>query len=172
MGKLFDAVRDGVTAEAAARFYGLQFGRNGRAVCPWHDDHSPDLAFYDGGARCYCHACHGGGDSIALVAQLFDLSPLDAARKLNADFRLNVNEAPTTPRIGPSRAELRQVEKQRRAQRWAFLCDVEREAQAIASAARSWDDPGFLRALTALGRVQDELDGFAEIYTTDGGAAK
>lgn len=61
MGKLFDAVRDGVTAEAAAHFYGLQFGRNGRAVCPWHDDHSPDLAFYDGGARCYCHACHGGG---------------------------------------------------------------------------------------------------------------
>ena len=105
MNTLFDAVRNAVTAEETARAYGLAFGRNGRALCPWHADTHPDLAFYDGGARCYCHACHAGGDSIALTAQLFGLSPLEAARKLNADFHLGADEREYAPPSGASNGE-------------------------------------------------------------------
>ena len=43
----------------AAKRYGLTF-RGQRALCPWHEDSHPDLAFYRDG-KCYCHACHHGG---------------------------------------------------------------------------------------------------------------
>ena len=46
---VFELVRQEVTAEDVARLYGLKFGRNGRAVCPWHSDHHPDLRFYENG---------------------------------------------------------------------------------------------------------------------------
>ncbi len=34
----------------------------------------------------YCFSCQCGGDAIRLVSQLFSLSPLEAAKKLQADF--------------------------------------------------------------------------------------
>ncbi len=34
----------------------------------------------------YCFSCQCGGDVIQLVSQLFSLSSLDAAKKLQADF--------------------------------------------------------------------------------------
>ena len=156
MGKLFDMVREGVTALEAARAYGMEFGRNGRALCPWHDDTHPDLAFYDG--RCYCHACHEGGDAIALTAQLFGLEPLEAARKLNEDFRLGVDETSSAPPVGPSRAEERQELEQWRRKRFDRVCRVERAAKEILTACRDPEGPEFKRALLALGLAQDELE--------------
>ena len=83
MTGLFDAIRQRVTARQAAEAYGLSISRGGRALCPWHDDHKPDLAFY--GPRCYCHACHAGGDAVALTAQLHGLTMVEAAQKIKAD---------------------------------------------------------------------------------------
>lgn len=157
MGAFFDAIRQRVTALDAAQHYGLTFGRNRRALCPWHDDSRPDLAFYD--ERCYCHACHNGGDAVALTAQLFGLAPLDAARKINDDFRLGLddsNHVPTVGIVNPAQTR-RELEDWRR-KRWGFLCQVEREAQAAVENASGWDDPGFMDNLKALARVQDSLE--------------
>ena len=161
MGELFDAVRDRVTAQAAAMRYGLEIGRNGRAQCPWHNDKHPDLTFYDDGRRCYCHACHKGGDAITLTAHLFSLSPLDAARKLNSDFALSLDEtghAPV-PAAGPSPVQIRAELKTWRNRRFADVCEVEQQAKAwLAHNRNGWDSPGFLEALTALALAQDELE--------------
>ena len=76
-------------------------------LCPWHDDHRPDLAFY--GERCYCHACHQGGDAVALTARLHGLTMAEAARKINADFRLGLDlDAPAKP-AGPTEAQRRRA---------------------------------------------------------------
>ena len=159
MDVLFDIVRERASAREVAQVYGLIFGHNGRACCPWHQDTHPDLAFYDDGTRCYCHACHAGGDSIALAAQLFGLSPLDAARKLNADFRLNVNDCGYVPPIGPSRAQLRREVEAWRNHRFCALCEVEAQArQTLAHMRGDWDDPRFRRTLKALALVQDDLN--------------
>lgn len=123
----FDLIRQNVTARQAAERYGLKFGRNGRALCPWHDDHTPDLRFYDESATCFCFACHAGGDAVALTAQLFGLSMADAARKVVSDFRLDIPADAPRP-VGPTAAELRRSELQREEERWTFLCDVVREA--------------------------------------------
>lgn len=157
-------VADAVTARDAAERYGLRFGRNSRAVCPWHDDRHPDLTFYD--SHCFCHACHNGGDSVALVAQIFSLSMLDAAAKLNTDFNLKLDlKAPEIP-TGPTKAQLRQQEKQNQNQQWGKLCEIEREADkrlwmlcdSCEDYDRLWDDPRFTKALEARSRASLALD--------------
>lgn len=84
---IFEVVRDNVTAQDVAELYGLKFSRNGRAICPWHNDHKPDLAFYKNGT-CYCHACHNGGDAVNLASQIHGESAFVAAKRLVKDFRL------------------------------------------------------------------------------------
>lgn len=39
----------------------------------------------------YCFGCHSTGDVIDFTARLFNLSPLDAARKLALDFGIDPN---------------------------------------------------------------------------------
>ena len=159
MSRLFDSAHNGVSALEVAQAYGLIFGRNNRARCPWHDDRHPDLAFYDGGKRCYCHACHAGGDSIALTAQLFGLSPLEAARKLNADFHLVADEREYAPPSEPSKAEQRRALREWRNHRFSELCEVERQAlKCLPRLPGGWDNPAFRRTLRALALVQDELE--------------
>lgn len=161
MMTLFDAIGKRVTAQAAAEFYGLRIARGGRALCPWHDDHKPDLAFY--GARCYCHACHAGGDAVALTAQLHGLSMLEAAQKINADFRLGLNLEATTRPTGPTEAQRRQVQRELDRRRWGVLCEVVREADARlqtldGDSEKAWDDARFVKALEARSRADLALD--------------
>ncbi|MBQ9040945.1 MAG: hypothetical protein IJ119_15885 [Clostridia bacterium] len=161
---LFEAVADRVTAKQAAEFYGMEFGRNGRARCIWHDDHRPDLAFY--GDHCTCHACHNGGDSIALTAQLFKLTMLDAAKKLNADYRLGLDvDAPTTADNFSEVQRRRQEDQARRAEfnrQWAYLCDVVHEADQRLSRFpaedSTWDNPEFLNTLKARTLADQRLE--------------
>ncbi len=157
MGRLFEAIRERVTARDAAAMYGLEIGRNGRARCPWHDDRHPDLAFYEG--RCYCHACHEGGDAAALTARLFGLTPLDAARKLNADFHLGVAEGAYEQPPGPSQAEIRRELREWRSKRFSEVVEVERQARTWLEGAREgWDSPAFRGHIRALALAQDELE--------------
>lgn len=155
---LFDAIRDRVTAQESARVYGLQFGRNGRALCPWHSDTHPDLAFY--GERCYCHACHEGGDAVALTAQIFGLSMLDAAKRINADFSLGLNmDALPDEKPRVNRAEEQQKAKSELQRRWNFLCDVVREAdEQLEQMKGGWENPMFSTILAARARADDELN--------------
>ena len=157
---IFEQVRQSVTAEDAARLYGLDFGRNGRAICPWHDDHRPDLRFYDDGT-CYCFACHAGGDAVALTAQVLGLSAKDAAERLLRDFRL---AQPTTDRPDPAarqRARQRREQRERLDREWGFLCDVVREADAELpryDRETAWDNPRFVAVLKARARAGERLN--------------
>ena len=158
---LFDEIGKRVTARAAAEFYGLRISRGGRALCPWHDDHKPDLAFY--GPRCFCFSCHAGGDAVALTAQLHGLSMLNAAQKINTDFRLGLNlDAPTQP-TGPTEAQRRQVQRELDLRRWGVLCEVVREADARlrmldGEGDKAWKNPRFVTALEARSRAELALD--------------
>ncbi len=162
----FELIRSNVTAEAAARRYGLQFNRYGRrAHCPWCDDgKTGDLAFY--GDHCVCMKCHRGGDAVALAAQVLGMSAIDAAKQVNADFALGLNFGKPPPvRVGPSPAEIRQAQKEANNRRWIFLCDVAREAEAelrrTADPAKSWDDPRFVAVLRAKCQADEQLDNFS-----------
>lgn len=94
MSSIWDAGRL-ITARQAAEFYGIR-GRGQKFYCPFHHDgRTPNLSFKDRWFTCF--ACGAHGDSIEYVGRLFDLMPLDAARKISADFGLGLGDSRPDP---------------------------------------------------------------------------
>lgn len=85
---IFDQAKQAVSAEEAARMYGLNPDRHGRILCPFHNDHDPSMKVYPEDRGYYCFSCHAAGSVIDLVMQLFDLPPVDAAKKILKDAGL------------------------------------------------------------------------------------
>lgn len=142
--------------------YGLEF--NGRrARCPWNTAETRFNLSFERNGRCHCFACGAGGDAIDLTAQLFGLSPLDAAKKLNADFRLGVDEAgKPSPEMIARQRERERIKMERTAQRqYLSQCaEIEREAGQWLEQHDSggWDAPGFMVALKAYSRANTALE--------------
>lgn len=157
---LCDTVREAVTALQAAEFYGMEIDRHGKALCIWHEDRHPSLSFKDG--FCKCFSCGSGGSSIDLTARLFNLTPIEAARKLQADFGIGTGDRGGAAMKGIHRGEARREAEAWRRKRWAFLCDVERDAheelRKYPAADATWENPRFRAILDALCRAQTELE--------------
>lgn len=86
---IFETLK-GVSFGDAARRYGLSVNNAQFCLCPFHKDSHPSMKIYpDHG---YCFVCHVYADSVKLVEHLFNLSPLDAAKKLAADFSIRIEE--------------------------------------------------------------------------------
>ena len=81
---VFEAVKQSVSTRDAAAFYGIEVKRNGMACCPFHDDKNPSMKVDQ---RFHCFGCGEDGDVIDFTAKLFNLSPKEAAEKLQP-FRL------------------------------------------------------------------------------------
>ena len=81
--------------------YGVSVNRQGKALCPFHNDRHPSLYVADD--HYYCFACGERGDVIDLVGRLFQLSPYDAARKLMADFHLSPDKPPSAAALHAKR---------------------------------------------------------------------
>lgn len=84
----FKEIKDTVPVPIAAEHYGLAV-RNGMTQCIFHDDRNPSMKLYDD--HFYCFGCTEHGDVISLTARLFSLTPLEAAKKLCADFDISCN---------------------------------------------------------------------------------
>ena len=90
---LFKIVKTTVTVKQAAALYGLPITTTGMTRCPFHEDHTPSMKLND--AYYYCFGCGATGDVIDLSARIFDLSSLQAARKLVRDFDLSPDKPPS-----------------------------------------------------------------------------
>lgn len=90
---VFRAVKDAVTTRQAAECYGITVSRNGMALCPFHEDHTPSMKL---DRRFHCFGCQADGDVIDFTALLFGINALEATRKLEADFGID------TPKYGQS----------------------------------------------------------------------
>ena len=99
--KIFETVKQSVTARQAAKAYGLEVDVHGMALCPFHDDHHPSLKLDQ---RFYCFGCGASGDVIDFTAKLFGISLKDAAQKLAGDFGINPRP-PTEVHIPKRHAE-------------------------------------------------------------------
>ena len=84
----FKEIKDTVPVPVAAERYGLAV-RNGMTQCIFHDDRNPSMKLYND--HFYCFGCCEHGDVISLTARLFSLTPLEAAKKLCADFGISCN---------------------------------------------------------------------------------
>lgn len=84
----FQVVREQVSAQDAARYYGLTINQRGKAVCPFHNDHHPSMSFKCGRYRCW--SCGASGDSVDLVRGLFGGTYWEALQRINQDFGLGL----------------------------------------------------------------------------------
>ena len=119
--RIFDTLKARVTVPQAAAHYGVRIGQNGMCRCPFHSDKTPSMKINE--TYFYCFGCHSTGDVIDFTAGLLGLSPLDAARKLAADFGIDPN-TPVSAAVALPR--IRQEESVREGHCAAVLIEYER----------------------------------------------
>ena len=119
--RIFDTLKARVTVLQAAAHYGVKIGRNGMCRCPFHSDKTPSMKINE--TYFYCFGCHSTGDVIGFTAKLFNLSPLDAARKLAADFGIDP-KTPASAAVAPPC--IRKEESQREGHCASVLIEYER----------------------------------------------
>ena len=111
----FKAIKQAVTLERAAQCLNLSVKQSGhqlRGLCPaCQTDNERSLALTPSKGVWYCHSAQVGGDVIALVAHVLDLSQKDAAQWLQ-DTLPQEREAtvPKTTRREPTRPHSREKE--------------------------------------------------------------
>ena len=153
---LFDTVKAAVTPRMAAERYGLPI-QQGSMVCrPFHADRTPSMKLNED--YFYCFGCGAHGDVIALTAQLFDLPPAEAARKLAADFGIAGQKPSILAKLqrGKSQAETERHgfcvlgDYLRILQDWKTHCAPQSPEDAI--------DPRYAEACHMLERIENMVD--------------
>ncbi len=104
---VFQDVKNMLDILEVATYYGVEVTTKNKAICPFHDDHHPSLSFKNNKFKCF--VCGVSGSVIDFVGNMFDLSVLNAAKKLNEDFNLSVFE----PLNQYNNNELKECVKQR-----------------------------------------------------------
>ena len=144
MTNVFQECRERVSAQDAARHYGLTFDRKGWAVCPFHRDKHPSMSFRAGRFRCW--ACNASGDSIDFTGRLLGLEPLAAVERLNADFPLALplhrQPTPAEAQAARRRMEISRAHKEFEEWREAFiakLCAAYRVAHIALRDMTDWE---------------------------------
>lgn len=85
---------------SVAEGYGLNINCGGMALCPFHNERTPSAKIYPESFHCF--GCGEHHDVINFTQKMFGLSkPIDAVKKLNTDFGLNIitDKPPTTQEV-------------------------------------------------------------------------
>ena len=156
------AIRDAVTMADVLSVYCPSLPRHGkRCPCPLHNGRDYNFSYSTHGFKCF--VCGESGDVISFVKTVFGLpSMMDAMRRIDADFRLNLfadsaMDAEITARVQRHRAEAeerqRENEKQtaeyhRLLDKWIALDRIRRTADPMsdeyAEAVKTIDAIGFM----------------------------
>lgn len=153
---LFETVKAAVHPRMVAERYGLPIRQGSMVCCPFHADRTPSMKLNE--EYFYCFGCGAHGDVVALTAQLFDLPPAEAAKKLAADFGIVEQKPSILARLQRGKS---QVETERRCfrvlgdylqilQGWKTNCAPQSPEDAI--------DPRYAEACHMLERIGNMLD--------------
>ena len=153
---LFDTVKAAVTPRMAAERYGLPIQQGSMVCCPFHADRTPSMKLNED--YFYCFGCGASGDVIALTAQLFNLPPVEAAKKLAADFGIAGQKPSILAKLQRGKS---QVEAERESfrvlgdylrilQDWKTHCAPQSPEDAI--------DPRYAESCHMLERIGNMLD--------------
>ena len=122
---IFARLKENLSISAVTTTYGVEMNRHNKALCPFHEESTPSLTIYPDTNSFYCFGCNTGGDAISFVGQLFELEPLEAARKLDEDFQLGLLAEKLTPEM---KREMAEAIKQREAEQ-RFIQSLEEWAE-------------------------------------------
>lgn len=158
--RIFDTLKARVTVLQAAAHYGVKIGRNGMCRCPFHSDKTPSMKINK--TYFYCFGCHSTGDVIDFTARLFNLSPLEAARKLATDFGIDPN-TPVSAAVALPRIRQEESQREREGRCTSVLIEYEQllksrqQRFAPVHPSEEWDDR-LVSASHALPQVSYMID--------------
>lgn len=85
-----EEIKNKITMKEVCEQYGIDVGKNGKAICPFHTDHKPSMQIYKGSRGYFCFVCNEGGDIIDFVQKFFNIDFSEACAKINEDFCLGL----------------------------------------------------------------------------------
>ena len=97
---IFSQVKNCLEISQVLEYYGVQINSRGFALCPFHQENTPSFKVYDD--NFYCFGCGESGTVIDFVVKYFRLTNIEAAKKLSADFGLNLYDCEHTRLFGTS----------------------------------------------------------------------
>ena len=160
---LFQTVKYGVSCREAAERYGVSVNRQGKALCPFHNDRHPSLYVVDD--HYHCFGCGEHGDVIDFAAKLFGLPLYEAAQQLAADFHLTPDKPPSAAALHAKciRTEAQQLMENERLC-FAVLSDYARVMRdwKVRYAPQSPDEPVHARFMEACHKL-DETEYYLDI---------
>lgn len=72
------------------RYANVEFNIHNRGACPLHGGKNYNFTIYQSSKSFFCFSCGAGGDLIKFVSLYFNISYLEAMRKLNEDYCLDL----------------------------------------------------------------------------------
>jgi phage/plasmid primase-like uncharacterized protein len=115
MMDIFPSIRERVPLASVLAMYGVRFNAAGFALCPIHGEKTASFRVHND--RWHCFGCNQSGDAVKLVSLMDKLSPLEAARKLDHLFSLEL--FPDRPLTPEERRQTAEAARQREADRAA-----------------------------------------------------
>lgn len=136
----------------------------GRIPCPFHHGHDNNFSYNT--ETFHCWVCGIKGNVISFVAQLFGISNIDAAHKIDDDFNLGIFGK--KPKLSTRRkAERRKKEQEHRIKKmqslhdeYDWLCSIRRYYYYFIYFPK--DEEQWNRAAALLEGIDDRLDELAE----------
>ena len=86
--KPWEIIEEQLSMAEVVSKYGYEPNRGMFICCPFHREKTPSMKIYD--KSYYCFGCHNSGTAVNFVAKLYNLKPIDACKKISADFGLNI----------------------------------------------------------------------------------
>ena len=85
---IFNKVKNMLDIIYVLEYYGISINSKGFAFCPFHQEKTPSFKVYND--SFYCFGCGVNGTIIDFVMKYFRLTNIEAVKKLNDDFKLNL----------------------------------------------------------------------------------
>ena len=86
---MFQDIKSLTNIKQIIEYYHSKLIRN-KCICPFHSEKSGSLSVHEKKQIFKCFGCGVGGDSITFVARLFNISNIDACKKISDDFNLGL----------------------------------------------------------------------------------
>lgn len=80
-------IKNRVQLKDVLRDAGINLIKN-MACCPFHNEKTPSFSIKNNRYKCF--SCGEGGDVIDFVSKYYNISPIEAARKLDNDYNLGL----------------------------------------------------------------------------------
>jgi len=86
----FDTIKEALPITGVLAFYGVEVKRANKALCPIHNERTPSFTVYPDTNSWHCFGCGVGGSVIDFVMAMYSVDTLEAAKRIDNDFRLGL----------------------------------------------------------------------------------